>query len=305
MPTANSKPAITIRDLEGFDDLKQVEAVESEVWGASDRDNLPLTLIIATKAAGSLWLGAFDGSKLVGFAFALPALGHEALEHGRLTLHSHMLAVRPSYRDRDLGFTLKLAQRERALALGIQQMTWTFDPLQSKNAHFNFTKLGVVSDRYEPDFYGPATSSVLHRNGTDRLWIKWPLATRRVQARLQGKDNRPETLDALSTLIPLIRFNGDGKPARADLPAALSRQRIAIEIPSDITSLEEKDPPLAQEWRQATRWAFAEALKSGFFVAEFCRTVRGQQGPGAYLLEKGSIEEYVPEMARGKWDLSS
>lgn len=295
MPAANAKPAITIRDLDGLADLQQVEAVEKEVWGASDLDTLPLTLIIASKSSGSLWLGAFDGAHLVAFAFALPAL-----ENGRMALHSHMLAVRPTYRDHDLGFTLKRAQRERALALGIQQITWTFDPLQSKNAHFNFTKLGVVSNLYKPDFYGPATSSVLHRNGTDRLWIQWPLYARRVQSRLQGKDNRAETLDALSTLVPLIRFNGDGKPARADLHAALSRQRIAIEIPSDIAIVEQKDPPLAQQWRQATRWAFTEALRAGFFVAEFCRTIRGQQGPGTYLLEKGSVEEYVPELPRAK-----
>jgi predicted GNAT superfamily acetyltransferase len=95
-----------------------------------------------------------------------------------------------------------------------------------------------------------------------------------------------------------VQFNGDGRPVRTDLAAAISRQRIAIEIPSDILMVEQKEPPLAQEWRAASRWAFLESLKAGFFVAEFCRTVRGQQGPGVYLLEKGSIEEYVPEMAR-------
>jgi predicted GNAT superfamily acetyltransferase len=294
MPAApNSKPAITIRELESFEDLQQVEAVEREVWGASERDTLPLTLIIASKAAGSLWIGAFDGRLLVGFAFAL-----FGMENGRLSLHSHMLAVREPYRNHDLGYTLKLAQRERALALGIHPMTWTFDPLQARNAHLNFTKLGVISDSYRPDFYGPETSSVLHRNGTDRLWVKWPMNARRVQIRLQGRDSRSETLDALSILVPLIHFNGDGKPARSDLAAAVSRQRIAIEIPSDIAEVERKSPQLAQEWRSATRWAFTAALKAGFFVAEFCRTVRGQQGPGVYLLEKGSVEEYVPELAR-------
>ncbi len=295
MPAPNSKPAITIRDLESFDDLKQVEAVESEVWGAGDLDILPLTLIVASKAAGSLWIGAFDGPHLVGFAFALPAL-----DHGRLSLHSHMLAVRDAYRDRDLGFTLKLAQRDRALALGIHQITWTFDPLQSKNAHFNFAKLGVVSARYQPDFYGPATSSPLHQNGTDRLWINWFLPSRRVQARLQGKDkdSRAITLETLSALAPLVRFDGAGKPARADLHAALSRQRVAIEIPSDIAAVEQKDSSLARAWREATRWSFTEALKAGFFVAEFCRAVRGQQGPGTYLLEKGNLEEFVSETPR-------
>jgi predicted GNAT superfamily acetyltransferase len=156
----------------------------------------------------------------------------------------------------------------------------------------------VVSDVYKIDFYGPETSSVLHRNGTDRLWVRWPLASRRVRDRLQGKDYRPEVLDAFSRLQPLVQFNGDGKPLRSDLSAALARQRIAIQIPSDIGAVERKDVGLAREWREATRWAFTEALQAGFFVAEFCRTVRGQQGPGNYLLEKGDIAEYVPELQR-------
>ena len=291
MPEA-PKPALTIRDLRTIDDLSQAIAVEKEVWGSEDLDLVPLTLAIATKEAGSMWLGAFDGPKLAGFAFAFPSL-----EQGRLSLHSHMLAVRPSYREFDLGTKLKLAQRERALAMRVREITWTFDPLQSKNAHLNFAKLGVVSENYKPDFYGPETSSSLHQNGTDRLWVKWPVASRRVEDRVRGKDPRPHMLDALSVLQPLVLFNGDGKPARADLAAALARQRIAIEIPSDIGDIEKKDPALAGEWRQATRWAFTEAMKAGFFVAEFCRTVRGKQGPGVYLLEKGTIGEYLPEMA--------
>ena len=298
MAEARPKPSIVIRELRTFDDLQQVEAVEREVWGSSDLDTLPLALAIATKEAGSIWVGAFEGRQLVGFAF-----GFLGIENGDPMLHSHMLAVRPAYRDLDLGYKLKLAQRERTLALHIrglpvEEMTWTFDPLQSKNAHLNFGKLGVVSSWYKVDFYGPQTSSLLHQNGTDRLWVQWPLTSRRVKERLQGKDNRGELLDALATLAPLVRFNGDGKPASGDLAAALARQRIAIEIPSDILSIERKDSGLAREWRLATRWAFTQALDAGFFVAEFCRTVRGQQGPGVYLLEKGSLGEYVPELAR-------
>jgi len=308
MPEARPRPSITIRDLAGFDDLKQVEAVEREVWGLSDIDVTPVTLSVATQQAGSIWLGAFDGARLVGFAF-----GFLGREHGHLILHSHMLAVLEPYRRLDLGYRLKLAQRERALAirihaggpngsrlgeLGPEEVTWTFDPLQSRNAHLNFAKLGVVCDTYKVDFYGPETSSMLHRNGTDRLWVRWPLASRRVKDRVQGKDSRPLVLDALSTVTPLIQFNGDGTPTRTDLADALRRQRLAIEIPSDILSLEWKDPALAGQWRQETRWAFTEAMNSGFFVAEFCRSVRGQQGPGVYLLEKGRVEEYVPEMSR-------
>jgi len=291
MPDQPPKPPLTIRDLTSIEDLTQAIQVEKEVWGSDDLDLMSLTFAIAAREAGNLWIGAFDGPKLAGYVFAF-----HALEDGKPSLHSHMLAVREQYREYDLGTKLKLAQRERALALHLHEITWTFDPLQSKNAHLNFAKLGVVCDKYKVDFYGASTSSLLHQNSTDRLWVKWPIASRRVEDRLRGKDHRAEMLDALSTVQPLVRFNGEGKPARSDLAAALARQRASIEIPSNIGAIEQADPLLAKEWRQATRWAFSESLKANFFVAEFCRTVRGKQGPGAYVLEKGKISEYVPEL---------
>lgn len=134
---------------------------------------------------------------------------------------------------------------------------------------------------------------MLHRNGTDRLWVRWMLNSRRVRDRLAGKNARTETLDALRLLAPLVRFNGDGRPVRTDLADSLSRQRVSIEIPGEILEVERADMGLAREWREATRWAFREAVKAGFFVAEFCRSIRGQQGPGAYLLQRGTVGEFV------------
>jgi predicted GNAT superfamily acetyltransferase len=279
MPQSASNPQIC--DLESLADLEQVLHLEKEVWGVTDSDATPLTLAAALKAAGSVWLGAFDAGQLVGFALAFPSL-----EHGRIGFHSHMLAVRATHRGHNLGYELKLAQRQRALALGIKEITWTFDPLRGRNAHLNFHRLGVVCDSYRADFYGPQTSSPLHRNGTDRLWVTWHMSDPRVEQRLKSKDPRAEVLDALTHLEPLIRFDGAGRPAEADLSQALSRQRIAIEIPGDIDPIEKEDPERGREWRLATRKAFTEALAAGFVVKEFCRSIRGQQGPGAYLLEK-------------------
>jgi predicted GNAT superfamily acetyltransferase len=280
--TTKPKPAIVIRDLATTEDIRELEPVEREVWGLHERDVTPMTLLIASKEAGAILIGAFDGTKMVGFAFAFPAL-----DEGKISFHSHMLAVLPEYRDSDLGYKLKLAQRERALRARITEMTWTFDPLQSRNAHFNFAKVGVVSDRYKIDFYGRDSSSVLHQNGTDRLWVTWLMDSRRVLRRIE-KAIRPEPLP---TLPALVRFNGDGRPARSDLSEALARQRVIIEIPGDILQLEQKDPDLAREWRLATRWAFVESLRAGFFVAEYHRSVRGQQGPGAYLLQAGELAD--------------
>ncbi len=294
MMSRGAAQLIVIRDLKSLDDLSQLKAVEKEVWGMADDDTLPLTLAIALKAAGNIFVGAFEKDKLVGFAF-----GFLGREHGQTTIHSHMLAVLERYRHLDLGSRLKQAQRERAMALGVREMTWTFDPLHSRNAHVNFSKLGVVSDTYKVDFYGPETSSMLHRNGTDRLWVRWILNSRRVRDRLAGrsagKDARAETLDAMRLLAPLVRFDPSGKPGRADLAESLARQRVSIEIPGDILEVERADMGLAREWRDATRWAFREAMKAGFLVAEFCRSIRGQQGPGAYLLQRGTVSEFIPE----------
>jgi predicted GNAT superfamily acetyltransferase len=304
---------ITIRDLETIDDLSRLKAVEKEVWGMTDDDAIPLTLAIACQAAGNIFVGAFDKAneeqkegykdknkdkdkdkenkdKLVGFAF-----GFLGREHGETILHSHMLAVLDAYRHLDLGSRLKQAQRDQALAMGVREMTWTYDPLQSRNAHFNFSKLGVVSDAYKINFYGPETSSMLHRNGTDRLWVRWMLDSRRVRDHLAGKNARAETLDAMRLLASLVRFDPSGKPARADLAEALARQRVSIEIPGDILEVERTDMGLAREWREATRWAFRQAVNAGFIVTEFCRSIRGQQGPGAYLLQRGTVNEFVSE----------
>ncbi len=291
MNAASTATQIVIRDLNTIEDLSQLKAVEREVWGMGDDDSMPLTLAVALRAAGNIFVGAFDRAKMAGFAF-----GFVGREHGQTIIHSHMLAVLEAYRHLDLGARLKQAQRERALAMGVQEMTWTFDPLQSRNAHFNIAKLGVVSDTYKVNFYGPETSSVLHRNGTDRLWVRWMLNSRRVRDRMAGKSTRSETLDALRLLAPLVRFNGNGYPMRADLAESLARERVSIEIPGEILDVERADMELAREWREATRWAFCEAIKAGFFVAEFCRSIRGQQGPGAYLLQRGTIEEFASEV---------
>ena len=276
-----ANPDIVIREIASIAELEAVLRLEKEVWEFDDGDVTPLTLAVAMKAAGSIWLGAFNKDALSGFAFAFPSL-----EHGKIGFHSHTLAVRPSFDDQGIGFRLKIAQRQRVLACGVTEITWTFDPLRSRNAHLNFAKLGVVSNSYRPDFYGAHTSSALHTNGTDRLWVTWRLTDARVEQRMSGRSKRTETLDALAHLEPLIRFNGDGNPAESDFEKALSRQRIAIEIPGNIGQIEATNADLARRWRLATRKAFTEAINAGFTVTEFCRSIRGQQGPGAYLLER-------------------
>jgi predicted GNAT superfamily acetyltransferase len=271
----------TIRELEALSELELALQLEKEIWEFDDADVTPLALAAATRASGSIWLGAFQQQQLAGFAFAFPSL-----EQHKLGFHSHTVGVRASQQSAGVGFQLKLAQRKKVLALGLDKMTWTFDPLRARNAHFNFSKLGVLSNSYRIDFYGSHTSSPLFGHSTDRLWVSWHLDSPRVEERLKGKNVGAEVLDSLAHLNPLVRFNGDGQPVMGDFPSALGRQRAAIEVPGDFATMEVEDGDLAREWRFLTRHAFGEALKARFMVTEFCRSIRGQQGPGAYLLEK-------------------
>ncbi len=269
--------AIVIRDIEGGAEMRAVEELQKEVWGVPDLDVVPLSQLVAAKAAGGVLLGAFDRETLIGFVY-----GFVSHEHGTVAHHSHMLAVKPAYRNFDLGRRLKLAQRERVLAQGINLMTWTFDPLQSLNAHFNFNKLGVASDRYLINFYGAEAASFLHRNGTDRLWVTWPLTSRRVNERLSGTAPAP----SFESVMPLVQLGTDDAPRKNDLTAGLSHEPALIEIPADINALARRNAELAFEWRAATRWAFTEAIAAGYLVEEFHRRNRGAQRLGIYLLSR-------------------
>ena len=224
--------------------MRAVEELQKEVWGIPDIEVVPVTQLVAAKEAGGTLIGAYDADVLVGFVYGFPSF-----EYGQAAHHSHMLAVKPAYRNLDLGRKLKLAQREHVIAQGVAVMTWTFDPLQSLNAHFNFRKLGVVADRYLRDFYGAEAASFLHQTGTDRLWVSWWLTSDHVKKTISGDR------DDLS---------GD----------------ISIEIPGDINSLQQQDPRTALKWREETRRAFTEAIAKGYKVVGFVR----ENDIGRYLL---------------------
>jgi predicted GNAT superfamily acetyltransferase len=263
--------------------MRIVEDLQQEVWTLHDRDITPLTQLVAVRHAGGQLIGARDGRTLIGFVY-----GFVGLERGRTIHHSHMLAVKPAYRNCDVGYKLKLAQRERVLAQGVTRITWTFDPLQSLNAYFNFCKLGVLSDSYKINFYGPETSSVLHRLGTDRLWVTWLLDSDRVQQRLEGKSARHE-IDSHAT--PLVAVDAEGWPRELAVKAALAGAHTFIEIPSDINSVQRQNAEQATRWREVTRRGFTEAFAAGFHVADFFRQSRSGQSVGVYVLSQGRMRE--------------
>jgi predicted GNAT superfamily acetyltransferase len=270
------KPAIEIRDIEKIEEIRAVEELQREVWGIPDIEVVPLTQMAAAIHSGGTLIGAFDGKEVIGFAY-----GFAGFERGRAVHHSHMLAVKTEYRSFDLGFRLKLAQRDRVLEQGIDLMTWTFDPLQSMNAHFNFAKLGVFADTYFPDFYGSNAASFLHQIGTDRLWVTWPLRHDRTVARISGASLKIE----LSSVTKLVRCSSDEAPI---VEADLADDVVAIDIPFDINELQKRDRSLAVEWRKTTRGAFTKALADGYIVEDF---TRGEEKGlhGSYILSKGKV----------------
>ena len=174
--------AVTVRACNTLSEFSDCVTLQREVWHFSDLDIVTADLLLLTAKTGGQVFGAFDGKRMIGFAYAVPAL-REKLVY----LHSHMVAVLPEYQNRGIGRLLKLAQREEALSRDIKLIEWTFDPLEIRNAYFNIVRLGVVIRRYQPDLYG-ITSSPLHRGlPTDRLFAEWWLESERVKAILSGR----------------------------------------------------------------------------------------------------------------------
>jgi predicted GNAT superfamily acetyltransferase len=272
-----------IREVEGEAEYHAIEDLQREAWGFNDLDIVPAATIMATVHAGGCALGAFDGALMIGFAYGFPAF-----ERRRPSLHSHMLAVKSTYRNAQAGFYLKLAQRDFALAHGLDEITWTYDPLQSLNAHLNFGKLGVISERYVVNFYGEETSSPLHQGfGTDRLWVRWLLESERVKSRI-ARDTAPRP--SLSNLEEAQRtalvYKEAEAPHLSDFATRLAANRCLIEIPHDITSVKERDPELGRVWREATRAAFLAAIEAGFMVADFLRADTTAGKRWFYLLSR-------------------
>lgn len=267
----------TIREIVTVDELRAAEQIQRDVWRIPDLDVVPLYQLVAARSSGGVLLGAFDGDSLAGFVY-----GFVGRERGRFVHHSHMLAVREEYRSQKLGYRLKCEQRKLVLDQGIDTMTWTFDPLRSLNASFNFRKLGVIADQYFPDFYGSEVASFLHRNGTDRFWVTWRLSDPRVIEKIEGRSIEPD----IRSLPVLVAVCETGAPIVRDLKAAFRSPQFVIEIPGDIGSIESSDPEVAANWRKATRDAFTAALDAGYIVDDFVRADRSGDFAGAYVLSK-------------------
>jgi predicted GNAT superfamily acetyltransferase len=173
--------AVKIRSCHALEEFHACVELQREIWGEADLEVEPATLFVVAAHTGGQVIGAYAGDVLVGFVLAVAGV-----RAGTSYLHSHMAGVRVGYRDQGLGRKLKLFQRDEALQRGIGLIEWTFDPLEVRNAHFNFNRLGAISRKYLPNLYG-VTTSPLHRGlRTDRLLAEWRLEDPGVIAKIAG-----------------------------------------------------------------------------------------------------------------------
>jgi predicted GNAT superfamily acetyltransferase len=274
---------MTIRPLHTIAEFREVSALEREVWGFPDpEDAVGIPVFVVTVKRGGILLGAYDGDRLIGFVYSIAGL-----KDGKPTQWSHMLAVRQDYRATGIGRELKLEQRRISLAMGIDLMEWTFDPLVAVNAHLNFRRLGVIVEEYVENVYGES-SSPLHKGApTDRFVAQWWMRSPRVEAILAGRPApvpgpEPGEWPVATPVNTVGRAGACLTCGRFDL--TLTAPRLSVTIPAAFTDMLEHEPDLARAWRMASREIFSTYLARGYRVVDF--HLGPDAGDGVYLLER-------------------
>ena len=272
--------AISIHSVTTIEECRAIEQLQIEIWGSTPLEATPDHLLLTiAKEGGLVLLATTETGQPIGFGYGFLGL----TDDGHLKLASHQFGVLPAYQDSGLGFQLKLAQREAALAGRIELITWTFDPLQGRNAHFNLHKLGAVCNTYLPDLYGQMRDELNQGLPTDRFRVDWWIASAHVADKLSGR-SQEHPLDQLRyPILNPAKILNNGWPAPPDtfdLPG--SDQFCLVEFPADIQDLKEQAPDLARQWRLQTRQLFESAFARGYTVINMLR----QEGRNFYLLQK-------------------
>lgn len=262
-----------VRPLRGIDELRACVALQEETWGHGFSERVPPSVLKVAQMVGGVAAGAFDDEGVLNaFVFGLTGM-----RDGEIVHWSDMLAVRRGLRDHGLGMLLKRYQRSFLLERGIRTVLWTVDPLQARNAHLGFARLGIVVREYVHDMYGQSDSP-LHRGiGTDRFVALWLLDSPRVVGRVEDGLPGPET-DALGGLPPALDVRTDRLlPEPGEPRLDLDEERVTVAIPSDISEIMAESMDLAVLWREATRAALVHYLERGYEVREALRGERASR----------------------------
>ncbi|HSJ46358.1 MAG TPA: GNAT family N-acetyltransferase [Euzebyales bacterium] len=249
-----------------------VEDIQRAAWGMADRGVVPAEQIRAVIHNGGLLLLATVDGTAVGFCY-----GFVGLDAGRPILCSHMLAVLPEAQSQGIGRALKLAQRQHAATRGFTAITWTFDPLQARNAYLNLRRLGAVASHYHVDHYGPMDDAINAGLSTDRLLAEWAIDAR-------GDPRLPTPTAGVPWALPPALDAAEGvRPGRHD-PSVFGTGAALIAMPSDIDQLRRDDPDAGPVWRTALRTALVAAFEAGLTAVD----VVPDAAPGyaAYVVER-------------------
>jgi predicted GNAT superfamily acetyltransferase len=257
-PDRTDPDGLTFRPLSSVADFDACIEIQRQTWGRDFSDVVPLSILKITQKTGGIVAGAFTGDgHMLGYVYGLTGL-----RDGQPFHWSHMLAVTPAGRDLGLGTRLKLYQRECLLGLGIEEVQWTYDPLESRNAHLNFNHLGVGVAEYVEDMYeGEMGSDLAAGIGSDRFIVSWRIASERVAHAL--RDKRAGSEEPFRE-APVVNPGG----VVGELPET---PRVRVEIPESIQDVKAERPEAAMAWRESTRHAFETYLARGLCVEAFYR----------------------------------
>lgn len=279
----------TIRLIETPEEMHLVEDLQREVWSGSETDVVPLHMLVTVVHNGGLVLGAFSEEKIVGFVFGFPGL--ETTPDGPRPKHcSHMMGVHPDQRDGGIGFALKRAQWQMVRHQGLDHITWTYDPLLSRNAYLNIAKLGAVCSTYRQSEYGDMRDGLNAGLPSDRFQVDWWINTPRVEKRL-GKHPRP-TLKlnhmTKSGMHPFYAVDSSTSMVRPPEHVPPFDERLLLaEIPADFIALKAKDFSLARDWRFFTRELFETAFAQNYIITDFVFDKNNGTPRGFYILIHG------------------
>jgi predicted GNAT superfamily acetyltransferase len=285
-----NKSSLTIRPLGAIDEYSACEEIQRLAWHTGDELVVPAHMLLTLAKTGGLLLGAFDArGRMVGFVLGILARQETSQSQAApvqgLRHHSHMLGVHPDWWGRGVGYRLKLAQREAVLAQGLALVTWTFDPLERRNATLNFAKLGVVCRTYLVDLYGEMDDSLNVGLPSDRFQVDWWLRSERVERRVAGERPDLDVTGLVARGVPLVNpatSGQDGLLRPAEAPTGLGGEQLLVQVPADLQALKRTDLSLARAWRTTTRAIFQSAFDQGYVATEYLH----QAGQSYYLLKR-------------------
>ncbi len=259
---SNLVEKVAIRALDSFEDFEKLLHIQRAVWKHEDVDLTPVHQFVVSSRMGAILLGAFVGNTLAGFVYAFPAVLGKAFVQ-----HSHLLAVLPEFQGYGLGKALKWAQRDEAIRRGFNLITWTYDPLQTRNANLNLQALGAVAKTYFPNFYGLTQSLCLGPGiPTDRMLIEWPIRAPRVKARADGKGKKPCYDPAVLPKALEHKAASEGSFAPPGRPRLdLEAETLLVEVPRDIKALAFRCDLIA-EWQKNVRRVLTAYFARGYYA---------------------------------------